>query len=125
MPRFYLLISERGINTVPVRADSAQDLTQVMVAEARGAGAKVAAVELLTYADIAADGTVPQAFLDGETNRATLVTKARAALNANAAFLALANPTSADVRDQVRLLTRECSALIRLLLGQVESTDGT
>ena len=53
--------------------------------------------------------------------------KARNAIDANVAFLALANPTNAETLAQVRTLTRECTALIRLLIGDdlLNDTEGT
>jgi hypothetical protein len=52
--------------------------------------------------------------------------KARTALQANADYLALASPTNAQNLAQIRRLTRECSAIIRLLIGSdllVENAD--
>jgi hypothetical protein len=60
-----------------------------------------------------------------DANRATLTTKATTALAANVTYLALATPTTAQNTTQVQQLTRECSALIRLLLGQLDDTSGT
>lgn len=68
---------------------------------------------------------VDDAVLAAETNAVTLQQRAAAALDANAAFLALGSPTNAQVVGQVRLLTRECTALVRLLLRQLDTTDGT
>lgn len=45
-----------------------------------------------------------------------LHTKARNALTTNATFLALAAPTNAQTLAQVRALTRQMTALVRLLL---------
>jgi hypothetical protein len=52
-----------------------------------------------------------------QANSADIESKARAALQANATYLALASPTNPQVVAQVNRLTRECSALIRLLLA--------
>lgn len=55
----------------------------------------------------------------------TLQRKAGTALSQNAAFLALEGPANAQVLAQVRALTRQVSALIRLEIGALDSTDGT
>lgn len=56
---------------------------------------------------------------------ADLRAKASAALSANDTFLALAAPSNAQTLTQVQRLTRECDALIRLVIGQLDSTTGT
>lgn len=73
--------------------------------------------ELVAEMDITIPDEVP--------NRATISGRAEAALAANATFLALPNPTNAQNVAQVQRLTRECSALIRLLIGRLEDTTGT
>lgn len=57
-------------------------------------------------------------------NAATLQQRAQGALARNAAYLGLVTPTLVDQAAQVTLLTRECSALIRLLLNALDSTAG-
>jgi hypothetical protein len=60
-----------------------------------------------------------------EANETTLRQRAQNALTANATYLARTAPTTAQKDAQIAQLTRECSALIRLLLNQTDSTDGT
>lgn len=51
--------------------------------------------------------------------------KAAPALAANVAFLANASPTNADIVAQTRALTHQTTAVIRMLLGMLDVTDGT
>lgn len=58
-------------------------------------------------------------------NARDLQTKARSALAANAAYLALASPTAVQNTAQIKLLTRETNALIRLLLYDLADVSDT
>lgn len=58
-----------------------------------------------------------------ETNETTLRERADAAVAQNNTYLAIVTPTNPQVAAQVRLLTRECSALIRLLLNKLDASD--
>lgn len=58
-----------------------------------------------------------------ERNRTTIEQAARTALTVNRDFLADQSPTNAKTLAQVRMLTRECSALIRLMLSELDRTD--
>lgn len=58
-------------------------------------------------------------------NLPTLQSRAQAALTANATYLAIASPTVAQNTAQTQRLTKECSAVIRLLLGLLDDTTGT
>lgn len=64
-----------------------------------------------------------------EANKATIADRADVAITANAAFLALASPSNAQVLAQTRVLTRAVTALIRivlaLLLGRADKLDTT
>ncbi len=59
------------------------------------------------------------------TNVATIRQRASNSLANNATFLAIAAPTLADITVQVQSLTRECNQVIRLALGQLDTTTGT
>lgn len=58
-------------------------------------------------------------------NANDLQTKVQAALTTNATYLALASPTAAQTTAQVKALTREISALIRLTQNLLDDTTGT
>lgn len=75
-------------------------------------------------------GTTPRAVVavEGEDiksarNETVLSDLVRQSLDANRAYLARTAPTSAQTTAQVRLLTQESTALIRLLLGLLDRTD--
>lgn len=73
----------------------------------------------------AAVTTAAGQFVDRAANRATITTRANAALTANATYLAIASPTTAQAVAQTATLTKECNGIIRLLLQVLDSTAGT
>lgn len=60
-----------------------------------------------------------------EGNLGTLLARAQQALTANATFLAIPSPNATQVGAQVQTLTKECSAVIRVLVNALDSTAGT
>ena len=56
---------------------------------------------------------------------AALLAKVATALTNNAVFLAVASPTNAQAVAQVKALTRQVNALIRLARRDLFSTNGT
>jgi hypothetical protein len=60
-----------------------------------------------------------------EANAATIAANAQAALAVNDTYLAIVSPTAGQVATQVSRLTRECTGIIRLLLGVLDSTSDT
>lgn len=60
-----------------------------------------------------------------ETNKRSLEAKSNTALTANATYIAIASPTNAQTTAQVKALSRQNNALIRLLLKKLDTTNGT
>jgi hypothetical protein len=56
-------------------------------------------------------------------NENTLRDNLRQALSDNKAFLAIASPTNAQLLAQIKPLTRQVDALMRIALGQFDGTD--
>lgn len=80
----------------------------------------------VTNAQGAVIGEDVEPILSGaDLTRQQLTDKARQALAANATFLGITSPTAAQVTTQVGRLTRECNALIRLMLEQLDTADDT
>lgn len=61
--------------------------------------------------------------VDERANRTTIEQQAATALANNKSFLAIASPTTAQITAQVKALTRQNNALIRLALGRLDGTD--
>lgn len=59
------------------------------------------------------------------TNEADLMAKARNAITGNKNFLAIASPTNAQTVAQVKALTRQMNAMIRLEVRDLLDTSGT
>jgi len=60
-----------------------------------------------------------------QVNGATLRSRLLRALAANAAYLAKTTTTNAENTAHLRLVTQELSALIRLMLELLDTTEGT
>jgi hypothetical protein len=69
-----------------------------------------------------------EAELDIDTatsNRSQLQSKAEQALSINVTYLSLTTPTTAQNTAQIKALTRQVSAVIRLLLQKLDNLAGT
>src|SRR5262249_3687142 len=60
-----------------------------------------------------------------EIVNATISSRAVKAIATNIAYLAIPSPTNAQAVTQVNALTKEVTAIIRLILNQLASTSGT
>lgn len=69
--------------------------------------------------------TAPFAETTVERNRRALIDKAQAALTSNDTYLARTAPTTAQNTAQVKALTRQVNALIRLTVKALDTTSGT
>lgn len=118
----YLIVTDAGIVTKPITVANNAALAAALTERVQNG--KVAVIPLSLAADVAS-GVVPQAFLDGQTNQASLTTKAQNALTSNATYLAIGAPSVAQNTAQIQSLTKQCNGLIRLLIGQLDSTAGT
>lgn len=58
-------------------------------------------------------------------NWVALYPKGQQAITNNQAFLAVTAPSQAQAVAQVEALTRQIDAVIRVLLGMLDTTDGT
>ena len=79
------------------------------------------------YDDVARTETLRREWKPGTApyNRDQLLGKAQQALTINATYLALASPSTAQSAAQIKALTREVNALIRLLLDEFDDISGT
>lgn len=76
-------------------------------------------VRAMTVEEVAAR----DAELQKPINLATLRSQAETALESNRTFLALASPSNAQTLAQVKSLTRQMNAVIRLVVGKLDGTD--
>ena len=86
----------------------------------RGFTPQEAAQRAIDEAQALADAQVRELV---EGNRATLTDRAVTALQGNRDFLDLAAPSQADALAQVKALTRQNTAVIRLLLGLLDEVE--
>lgn len=75
------------------------------------------------YADGQLVSTHTVTVAESDANHRQIVQRAREALADNRAFLAKPSPSNAQVLAQVRSLTQQANALIRLAVGDLGGTD--
>jgi hypothetical protein len=81
----------------------------------------VSAVRAAIAASVAVEAAAAAAEAVLTANGETLRGRAKTALATNATFLAITSPTTAQVREQARALTRQVDALIRLTVNALDS----
>ena len=98
-------------------ADTATNTSDMSWTVAAGRAVQTWTTRLKSTAELANDTTA--------TNNTSLRDKARTAITGNTTYLALVSPTNAQVVTQMNRLTRQNTALIRLEVSALDSTDGT
>lgn len=110
----------QSVATAPCAIVAGAGTATVLPEPTTAAAVAQAAAPILAAEKAANDAAAAQA-----ANGATLTANAVAAIQGNITFLAIASPTAAQVATQVKALTRQVDALIRLAANQLDSTQGT
>ena len=111
-----------NIATAPCVILAGAGLT-VIISDAPPTTATAVAAAAVPIQSAEAAAAAAQATL--QTNHDTLQQAAITAITANQTFLAVASPTTAQVASQVKALTRQINALIRIVTNQLDSTAGS
>lgn len=106
--------------TAPCVIVAGQGAVTVLPEPTTAAAVTSALAPILAAEQAAASTAATQA-----ANLVTLQARAQAALDTNVTYLAIASPSTAQNTAQIKALTKECSAAIRLLLSQLDSLAGT
>ena len=95
--------------------------TQILVTHANVTSANTAAIQSVISAYV-----LDPNWQVLQPNDASLLTaRMRQAFSANATFLAIASPTTAQVATQAKALTRQVNALLRIQLGDLSTVSDT
>lgn len=95
--------------------------TQIIVRHPNVTSANTAAIQTVINAYVL--DPVRASFPAG--NLGSMMAKAKQAVDLNGTFLAIASPSNAQIIAQVQRLTRENTAIIKILLDDVSDTAGT
>jgi hypothetical protein len=109
----------------PIEETSFTDLTPVAVVPDGVRWGADGLLDVEFTADLApgVQAAVVRRMCSRNGNEEVLRERAEQALDANRAYLAVASPDAAAVRQQVERLTRQNVAIMRLLLGFLDGTD--
>lgn len=114
-PTFQQACGYFPVTDVPRPADTATDTFDRSVQLVNGTPTVVWTQRPLTADELAN--------VTANTNRTTIQTQAKTALANNRTYLAIATPTTAQMRAQIDALTRQNQGIIRLLLNELDATN--